>query len=72
MKYLIKKGADVNATEAIGDTALMLACQEGSKECVIALLNAGAKKEIYNNRGQDAIFRASSNKHVQVINITQP
>ncbi len=60
------KGADVNATEDIGDTALILACQQGSKECVIALLNAGADKGIINNRGHDASFRAMNNNHTQV------
>jgi ankyrin repeat protein len=43
VKLLIEKGADVNATDILGDTALMYAAEEGRTETVNLLKAAGAK-----------------------------
>lgn len=42
LKALVAAGADVNARDRDGDSALAIACQNGYEQCVTALLEAGA------------------------------
>jgi len=51
---LLKKGADVNATDEFGHTALMHACQTVNKKMVKILLQAGANPKIEDPEGLNA------------------
>jgi ankyrin repeat protein len=44
VELLIEKGADVNAKDNLGKTALMLASENGHKEIVGLLKSYGAKE----------------------------
>ncbi|KAL7647776.1 UNVERIFIED_CONTAM: hypothetical protein RMT77_001385 [Armadillidium vulgare] len=45
IKYLLSKGADVEAIDKHGISALLAAIWEGHTECVKVLLEAGARKD---------------------------
>ncbi|KJA27887.1 hypothetical protein HYPSUDRAFT_130659 [Hypholoma sublateritium FD-334 SS-4] len=51
-KFLIKRGADLDARDRNGYTALHFAALSQSKECSAVLLEAGADPEIVNARGK--------------------
>jgi hypothetical protein len=51
VRRLIAAGADANAQDRLGDTALILASQLGSVETVQALLDAGASRKLRNRDG---------------------
>ncbi|MBL7812538.1 MAG: trypsin-like peptidase domain-containing protein [Bacteroidetes bacterium] len=53
-KAALRKEFDVNAKDAAGETALMVAARYGSLESVKALLNAGADPKLTSNAGQTA------------------
>ena len=51
---LIKVGADVNAADQYGNTAMMEAAYAGNIPCVRTLLKSGAYVNNYNNGGFNA------------------
>tara|TARA_B110000090_G_scaffold174100_1_gene195481 strand:+ start:530 stop:724 length:195 start_codon:yes stop_codon:yes gene_type:complete len=51
MKLLIKCGADINATNSSGSTALIQASHFGHYEGVKLLLEHNATADFYNNKG---------------------
>ncbi len=55
VKNLIKKGANINATDSNGNTPLICAVQAGSVEMVGILINSGAKVNAKNNKGYSAM-----------------
>lgn len=57
MTFLIGKGADVNAQNAFGTTALMMSATEAAK--VRLLLDHGAKANIASKQGRTALFVAA-------------
>lgn len=59
---LITAGADVNAANELGDTALMRAVQRGDKEKVRALLAAGADVDAQDKLGWTALMGACSSR----------
>ena len=59
-RQLIDKGADVNATEADGTTALIYAAHAGQADLVEALLKAGADARRANDYGASAMSEAAS------------
>lgn len=67
VKLLIAKGADVNATNAFGRTALMFASKYGFLGIVKALLNAHADPNIRPKQGPIAIIAAGANGKAQVV-----
>ena len=58
---LLKKGVDVNATEADGSTALMWASYRDDGESADLLITAGANVNIANDLGATALWAASMN-----------
>lgn len=51
VRLLLDKGADINARNCYGNTALHEACRSGVMEIVEMLLNAGADVNATNNKG---------------------
>ena len=67
VKRLIKAGADVNAKNTIrGDTALMIAAENGHTEVAAALIKAGADFNAKNTNGWTALLIAAKNGHTEV------
>ncbi|MBC7805271.1 MAG: ankyrin repeat domain-containing protein, partial [Akkermansiaceae bacterium] len=64
--YLLREGADVNAVDAGGSTALMAASGIGNIGVVHALLAAGADANIRMENGQSCLDRARRNKHKKI------
>ncbi len=58
VEVLLRNGADVNALNEHGQTALMLAAQHGEPECVRLLLNGGADRTLKDKQGKTAFDHA--------------
>ena len=41
LKYLLESEADIESRDAKGNTALLLACKNGNKQCILLLLQKG-------------------------------
>lgn len=65
--YLIDQGADVNAKNNDGNTALILASQLNKKELVELLLAKGADVNASNKRGQTALIAAAIQGQAEVL-----
>ena len=59
LKKLIKSGADVNAKNEYGNTALIYAAWNGHTDCLSALIVAGADVNAKNNDGYTALTLAA-------------
>ena len=65
VRLLLSKGADANAADKNGKTALMAAVHRGNiiggegQQCVTELLNAGANPDALDNRGDTALHIAA-------------
>ena len=64
--YLLGRGADVNALSTNGSTPLMMAAREGKESIAKALLAAGARRDIVNERGDDAVRWAMRYNNLQI------
>lgn len=69
LEELAKHGADVNAVDEFGNTALMIAASDNDLETTKCLVKLGAKTEIQNRKrqGQTALHLAVSKGHVQIV-----
>ncbi|KAK5125182.1 hypothetical protein LTR85_000858 [Meristemomyces frigidus] len=65
---LVQKGADVNARNASGDTALIMAAWKGDKACVEMLCNAGGDVTYRSRRGL-AIQVAANELHAECAHV---
>jgi len=63
VKFLIKAGANINAKDNNGITALMRASRYGEVEVVKLLIEAGA------DNGYTALMEASDNNYVEVVKL---
>ena len=69
VKALLANGADVNAKDKYGATALMVASEKSYLEVVKALLAKGADVNAKDNNGVTALMVASGNGHTEVVNL---
>lgn len=58
LRKLITAGADVNAVDAVGMTALMHAAKAGLRDNMLVLVEAGANASAVDNRGMNAMAHA--------------
>lgn len=66
---LLDAGADVNAENPIGETALMIAVQCGNTEAVKLLLDAGADPNIQDELGLTALIKAAQGRTTEAVKL---
>jgi Cdc6-like AAA superfamily ATPase len=64
----LSNGSDINSTGSDGSTALMIACKLGHTELVKFILSKGAKINIVDKNGLNAISYAELSKNIDLIN----
>ncbi|MBI4823896.1 MAG: ankyrin repeat domain-containing protein [Nitrospirae bacterium] len=69
VKSLLQHGADVNAKDNNGNTALMYAAVGGHTEIVQTLLNKGANVNAKNNFGNTALIYAVKNGRTEIVSL---
>jgi ribosomal protein S18 acetylase RimI-like enzyme len=69
VKLLLDAGADIEAKDKYGYTALIRAASNGYTEVVKLLLDAGADIEAKKENGDTALIRAASNGHTEVVKL---
>jgi ankyrin repeat protein len=67
-KLLMAKGADVNLTNSVGDSALDQAVVRGHEDMVRALLAAGAKADRADFQGYTPLHLAAREGNVEIVN----
>lgn len=72
LRWLLARGADVNATNNAGSTALHAAASNGQVHCCAILFQtAGINPNIENDDGLTALGLAKERKHLDVIEVLQ-
>jgi len=71
LSLLIARGANINATDKDGYTALAHATQDGEIPAMKLLLNSGADTEIADNMGQTPIFHTGSSRMAKEYSLGQ-
>ena len=71
LRSLLAKGADVNQTNMMGQTALMEAAEHGHVEAMRRLMEANANLDTQDLLGRSALLLARANKHESAIALLQ-
>ena len=71
IRHYIKKGDDINLSDAKGFTPLMLAASKGRSEACSVLIDSGADISLMNNDGNSAIDIAKANGFVDLTKILE-
>ncbi|BCB96053.1 hypothetical protein JZK55_09750 [Dissulfurispira thermophila] len=69
VKELLGKGADVNAKDSNGWTALIWAAMEGKIDVINFLISKGANVYVKDNMGWTALMRAATKGHTSVMEL---
>lgn len=69
VRQLLDEGADINAADKAGKTALMHASEKGQSTSVVLLLDRGALFELEDNQGHTALDYANRNRHEDTADI---
>ncbi|KAK6513075.1 hypothetical protein TWF506_009238 [Arthrobotrys conoides] len=69
VQYLLDKGAEVDAKDLDGWSAIMLAAQEGNCNIIQVLVDAGANVNSEANSGATALFIAAQQGHTAVVKV---
>lgn len=64
VKFVLEKGADVNATTGTGDTPLSFACENGHTDVADILLEVGAELEHESEGGRTPLMKAARAGHL--------
>lgn len=64
-----EQGADINAANATGETALSRAAANGHKDIVLLLFAKGAKVDTMNKHRETAFIQAAKNGHADIVKI---
>lgn len=67
----LSSGADVDALDRYGQTALMLSCLAGSLEAASVLVRAGANLDVTAKFGLSAAMLAAVNGHEAIVRLLQ-
>ena len=71
VNHLVDKGADLEAQDNLGVTALHLAAKNNHIQIVQYLVDRGAKPDVKSKFGNDAIDYAKMNHHLKVAQLMQ-
>lgn len=66
VRYLLAQGADINALSTNGSTPLMMAAREGREGIAGILLAAGARRDIVNEHGENAVTWAMRHNNLSI------
>lgn len=69
IEFLLKRGLDINARNAQGETALILAAWYGRADLVEVLLQKGADPNVKTRKGLSALKVASRNGDDRIVNL---
>jgi len=69
LEFLLEKGADANACIWDNSTPLHLACRQGNKECVLALLRNSALTNQINKKGDTPLYEAVRSGNSDIVQI---
>ena len=69
VKYLLQKGADVNAVTSTNSTSLRAACFDGHFDIVEYLIQNGANIEIANQHNHTCLMIACFKKHFEIVKV---
>jgi len=72
LKLLIKKGANINKADSLGNTPLMTACELGKLESVKILWANGANPNQANNQSKKSLDLARKSGNIELIKLFIP
>ena len=67
VRLLLQRGADINAQDEFGRSALMIAADAGYLETVKLLLDWEANVHLKDTRGNTALMRAAWKGHLEIV-----